>query len=146
MQTLLLISGKVEPNPGPNTSMKCNLSFAVWNLDSLPARDFARIPLIEALQSIYDFDMFGVCESMLNGNISNEDIVVSGFSPDPFRSDKGPIARNGGVCLYFKESLPIKERCDLEILPETIVAKIKLNRKKVVIVLSYRHPNRGANH
>ena len=40
-----------------------------------------------------------------------------------------------GVCLYFKESLPIKERCDLEILPKTILKEIKLNRKKVFIVV-----------
>ena len=37
--------------------------------------------------------------------------------------------------------MPIKERCDLELLPETIVAEIKFHRKKVFIVLSYRHPN-----
>ena len=85
--------------------------------------------------------MFGVCESMLTKNISNEDIFINAFSPDPFRSDKDSDTRNGGVCLYFKESLPIKERCDLEILPETIVAEIKLHKKKVFIVLSYRHPN-----
>ena len=141
LQILLFISGSVELNPGPDISKKNNLSFAVWNLDSLPARDFARIPLIESLQNAYDFDMFGVCESMLTGNISNDDIHISGFSPGPFRPDKASTIRNGGVCLYFKESLPIKERCDLEIIPETIVAEIKLHRKKVFIVLSYRHPN-----
>ena len=141
LQTLLLISGSIEINPGPATSKKNNLSFAVWNLDSLPARDFARIPLIEALQKTYDFDMFGVCESMLNDSISNEGIFINGFSSHPFRSDKTYNIRNGGVCLYFKESLPINERCDLELLPETIVAEIKLNRKKVFIVLSYCHPN-----
>ena len=75
--------------------------------------------------------MFGACETMLNGNISNEEISINGFSPDPFRNDKASNIRNGGVCLYYKESLPIKERCDLEILPETIVAEIKFNRKKM---------------
>ena len=70
------------------------ISFAVWNLDSLPARDFARIPLIESLHSTYDFDMFGVCESMLIKNIPNQDILVNGFSPDPFRSDKDSDTRN----------------------------------------------------
>ena len=77
---------------------------------------------------------------MLNENISNEDIFINCFSPDPLRSDKSSTTRNGGVCLYFKESLPIKEIPDLEILPETIVAEIKLNRKKMFIVLSFCHP------
>ena len=82
--------------------------------------------------------MFGVCESMLTSNILNEDIYINGFSTEPFRSDKGLNTRNGGVCLYFKESLPIKERRDLEIIP---VAEIKLIRKKIFVVLSYCHPN-----
>ena len=108
LQVLLFISWSVELNPGPVSPQK-KLSFAVWNLDSFPARDFARIPLIESLQNINDFDMFGVCESMLTSNILNED---NGFSPEPLRSDKGLNTRNGGVCIYFKESLPIKERKD----------------------------------
>ena len=41
--------------------------------------------------------------------------LINDVSPDPFRSDKDFNTGNGGVCLYFKESLPIKERCDLEI-------------------------------
>ena len=47
--------------------------------------------------------------------------------------------RNGGVCLYFKEHLPIKERKDLELLPETIVAEMKVSRKKLFFVQSYCH-------
>ena len=141
LQVLLVMSGTIEVNPGPLLSKKTNLSFAVWNLDSIPARDFARIPLIETFQATYNFDIFGVCESLLNEDIVNDDIVISGFSPEPFRADKPANIRNGGVCLYFKENLPIKERCDLETLPETIVAEIKLNRKKIFFVLSYCHPN-----
>ena len=131
LQMLLLISGSVEINPGPPPPRLNNLSFAVWNLDSLPAREFARTPLIETLQSTYNFDLFGVCESMLNSNVPNSDIFINGFSPDPYRSDKAANVRNGGVCLYYKESLPLKRRSDLEKLPETIVSEIKLKRKKV---------------
>ena len=43
--------------------------------------------------------------------------------------------------IRHKASLPLKRRSDLEKLPETIVSEIKLNRKKVFFVLSYRHPN-----
>ena len=141
LQTLLLISGTVEINPGPIQAKKSNLSFAVWNLDSLPARDYARIPLIESFQASYDFDIFGVCESSLTNEIKNENIFIDGFSADIFRADKPVNIRNGGVSLYFKEDLPIIERCDLETLPETIVAEVKLNRKKIFFVLSYCHPS-----
>ena len=138
ISTLLLLAG-VEKNPGPTP--KKNLSFAVWNLDSLPAREYARIPLIEAFQAEHKLDFFGICESSLSSDISNEDIFIEGFSPDPIRADKADDTRNGGVCLYFKENLPIKPRPDLASIPETLVAEIKLNRKKIFFVLSYRHPN-----
>ena len=141
LQILLFISRSVEINPGPPFPKEKELSFAVWNLDSLPARDFARIPLIETLQSTYDFVIFGMCESMFSDSISNEEIFIDGFSSDIFRSDKASNIRNGGVCLYFTESLPIMERSYLEILPETIVAEIKLNKKSILcpFVLSPKH-------
>ena len=132
---LLLISfGCIETDPGPNTGTR-TLSFAVWNLDSLPARNFARIPFIESLQDLYKFDFFAVCESSLNDSISNDDIHVHSFSPDPFRADKIAGAHNGGVCLYYKEDLPIKRRSDLELLSETIVVEILLKNKKKYFLL-----------
>ena len=85
--------------------------------------------------------MIGVVESALKTSIPNEDILVEGFSPDPIRADKADDTRNGGVCLYFREDLPIKSRNDLAIIPETVVAEIKLSRKKIFFILSYRHPN-----
>ena len=121
-RALLVLSGTVETNPGPAQSTKKNLSFAMWKLDSIPAREYARIHLIETFQATYNFDIFGVCESLLSDPIPNENIFINGFSPHPFRVDKPLNSRNGGVCLYCKENLPIKERCDLETLPETIVA------------------------
>ena len=144
LHTLLVLSGTVETNPGPSEKIR-NLSFAVWNLDSIPAREFARIPLIETFQATYNFDIFGVCESLLNKDILNDDIFINGFSPDPFRADKPENIRNGGVCLYFKENLPIKRRVDLELLSETIVAEVKSDKQKIFFVLSYCHPQLSVN-
>ena len=138
---LLIISGTVHTNPGPVKLTKTKLSFAVRNLDSIPARDYAIIRLIEPFQATYDFDIFGVCESRLNKDIRNDDINISGFSAEPFRADKLENSRCGDVCLYYKENLPIKERPDLVPIPETIVAELKFQRKKIFFVLSYCHPN-----
>ena len=107
----------------------------MWNLDSIPARDYTRIPLIESFQSTYNFDIFGVCESLLS-----EDILIDGFSPEHFRADKLGNSRNSGVCFYFKENLPIKERHDLETIPETIVAEVKLNRFFCLLFSRTCHP------
>ena len=39
----------------------------------------------------------------------------------------------------FKENLPIKGRCDMDTIPENIVAEVKLNRKTILFVLPYCH-------
>ena len=38
----------------------------MWNLDSLPEREFSRIHIVESLQAVHKFDIFAVCESSLN--------------------------------------------------------------------------------
>ena len=136
LHILLLISGTVEVNPGPDKSKKkiYLLLYGTWII-SLPetSQEFLFKPPTTSI--------FLGCVNLFLNDISNDDILIRGFSPDPFRADKPVNIRNGGVCLYFKENLPIKERIDLEIIPETIVAEVKLNRKKIFFVLSYCQPN-----
>ena len=106
VQLLLVISGSVHVNPGP-PSMRNKISFCCWNIDSLLTRDRAKISLIEGLQSVHNFDVFGICESYLTDKTDPQDLVIDGFSPTPFRSDcKDTVSRpRGGVCLYFNISL-----------------------------------------
>ena len=117
---LLIRSGNIKTNPGPYNTKSSNVSFGVWNLDSIPARDYARIPFIETLQATCNFDIFGICgssltgnisndnifgicESSLTGNISNDDIFISGFSPQPSRSDKPALLRMGVFVYIIKK-------------------------------------------
>ena len=46
-----------------------------------------------------------------------------------------------GVCLYFREGLPIKQRTDLQLVQEMIVAKITLACKKTFFITVYRSPS-----
>lgn len=136
-RSLLIRSGNVESNPGPPPRL---LSFATWNIDSLtPKKHF-----IDSLQSTYDFDLFGICETYLNDKTPDADVLVDVFPDPPFRSDCKILGRaRGGVCLFFKDTVPIKRRQDLEFMDETIVAEINLNRKKIIYLLSYRSPNQS---
>ena len=143
IRLLLLKSGNVEPNPGPSSPKL--LSFGVWNVDSLLARDGVKKSFIESIQSANNFDIFGICETYLTDKIQDNDLDIEGFAKIPKRADcrlANPQSRpRGGVCLYFKESLPIKRRSDLELLDETICAEISLNRKKIIYIVSYRSPS-----
>ena len=97
------------------------------------------IPLIKSLQSTYDFDICGICESMLSDNFSNNEIVINSFSSDPFRADKAASICNVGV-IYIIRNHSALSKDRMSKLPETVVAEIKFNKKKIFFILSYRHP------
>ena len=143
IRSLLVQSGNVETNPGPPPPKL--LSFGVWNVDSLLARDGVKKSYIESLQSLHKFDIFGICETYLNDKTSESELEIEGFEKMPKRADcklaSSHSRPRGGVCLYYKESLPVKRRCDLELLDETICVEISLNRKKIIYLLSYRSPS-----
>ena len=133
----------METQPGPKSPPK--LSFATFNIDSILSRDGCKLAAIEDIDSIYKFDLFGICESYLTDSIPNSEINLSGFSPDPLRSDcKQQDGRpRGGVLLYFKDHIPIKHRPDLEIIDECVVAELRIKNKKIFYILSYRSPNQS---
>ena len=138
----LVTFGTIERNPGPINHLK----FATWNVDSLLTREGSKKSMIEGLDSCHHFDLFGICETYFTNNTPDKDIAISGFSDKAFRADckisevDGARPR-GGVCLYFKEHLPIVNRPDLVLTNETVISEIRLGRKKIFFILSYRPPS-----
>ena len=84
----------------------------------------------------------------MNDNTVKNDLEIHGFFKNPIRADC-PSANNhprGGVCLYYRENLPLKHRKDLQLIDETIVCEIKLDRtKKLFFILSYRSPSQDSS-
>ena len=110
-------------------------------MNSISAGDKIKIPLIKAYNSVFHYDLIALSETNLNATIHNEEILVEGFSKEIFRNDHPSGDKQGGVCIYFKENLPIKRRKALEIMQETIVCEISLRHKKIFFVAVYRSPN-----
>jgi hypothetical protein len=57
---LLLLSHDVHPNPGPNSNSEFSsgfLSFCNWNLNTLSKDNFCRASLLEAHNSIFNYDI-----------------------------------------------------------------------------------------
>ena len=75
-----------------------------WNLDSITVNNFIKIPLIEAYNSVYNYDIIALSEAYLDSSIPNESISLTGFSKDIYRSDHPSDVNRGGVCLYFKDA------------------------------------------
>ena len=126
----LLLCGDVEINPGPET-----LDFCTWNLNSITAYDFLRVSLMEAYNSVYNYDLIGIVETHLDSTVDEEKLALNGYT---FIKNNHPQnVKRGGVGLYIKDSLPSKNRSDLVTLPECIVYEIHLNRKKYFYSVIY---------
>ena len=77
VRTMLILSGNVHENPGRTD---CNLKFFHWNLDSITARDNKKISLIEAYNSVFNYNLIAISDTRLDRSISNEDIQIGGFA------------------------------------------------------------------
>ena len=97
------------------------LSFCHWNLNGTNTRD-----------------------TFLDTSAEEEKLFIQSFSKEIWRSDHPRDSKQGGVCLSFKEDLPIKGETDLEIMDETIVAEISIKRKKIIFVVTYRSRSQKA--
>ena len=107
-----------------------------WNLNSIPAHDFSRIPLIQAYNSIHNFHLIAITETALKDSIPDDKIDIPGYSP--IRCDLPNNDSHGGVLIYHKLDLSVKKRPDLSDLDNTIVLELSISRKKLIFVLSYR--------
>ena len=80
----LMLASDIDPNPGQFDN---SLKFCHWNLNGVCARDKNKIPLIEAYNSIFHYDLMVLSETYFNETVKNEDIIIDGFSTEIFRSD-----------------------------------------------------------
>ena len=60
----LLLSGDIEINPGPTNGN--SLSVCHWNLNGIAAHKFIKISLLEAYNTIHDFDIICLSETFLD--------------------------------------------------------------------------------
>ena len=123
-------------NPGPNFDNNF-FNFMSWNVDSLAKDNFQRVRLIEAHNSIFNYDLISICETSLNDSVELPETLINDYTFVP--ANHPANTRRGGVGLFFKNSLPVIVRHDLS-LDETIVVELKFGRKKIFFTVLYRSP------
>ena len=136
LQLVIYLSNDISKKPGPRFQNNF-FNFMSWNLNSLAKDNFKRVSLIEAHNSLFNYDMISICETSLNDTVEipepllNEYTFVSAINP----ANK----RHGGVGLFYKNSLPVIVRSDLP-FDESIVVELKFGRKKILFTVLYRSP------
>ena len=134
--TKIILSNDVEKNPGD--IMNGLFTFCNWNLNSLAKNNFYRVELIEADNSIFDYDIISLCETSLNDTVELPNVLLENYSFIPCNNPNN--TRHGGVGLFYKNSLSVKRRDDLS-FDETIVFEIHIGNKKIFFTVLYRSPS-----
>ena len=131
---LIILSNDINLNPGPH--LQNNLfNFVTWNVNSLAKENFHRVRLIEAYNSIFHYDLISICETSLNDSVELPDNLLNDYTFIPANNPAN--SRNGGVGLFYRNSLPVIIRKDLS-FNESIVVELKFGRKKIFFTVLYR--------
>ena len=137
---MLTLSGDVELNPGPKRNTVQTLSICHWNLNSICAHNFAKLTLLRAYVSVHKFDIICLSETYLDYSIDDENLEISGYYL--IRSDHPSNIKSGGICIYYKNFLPLKVT-DVRLLEECTAFDLIISNKLCSFVALYRSPSQS---
>ena len=139
---LVLLSGNVEINPSPKRTPKANLSICHWNLNSISSHNYVKLSLLRAYLAFHNFDIICLSETYLNSSNSPDDetLQISGYNLVP--SDHPLNSRCGGVCIYYKNYLPL-QIISVNYLSECINFEIMIGNKICNFITLHRLPSQN---
>ena len=139
---LIILSGDVEVNPGPKNSVSECLSICHWNLNSILAHDYSKLFLLKAYISVHKFDIICLSETYLDSTVPLDDVnlVISGYNL--IRSDHPSNTKRGGVCLYYKNYLPLRV-LNISYLKECLNFELEIDDQSCNFIALYRSPSQS---
>ena len=93
---------------------------------------------LKAYISTYKYDFICLSETYLDSSTPNNLIDVEGYNL--VRADHPDDTKRGGVCIYYKESLPLKI-INLPYFKEALLLEMSYNKNKVIVSVIYRSPS-----
>ena len=86
------------------------------NLNGLIAHDSIKISLLQAYLTQNNYDIIYLSEMFLNASIETNDdrIPIDGYNL--ITVDHPSNSKRGGVCIYYKEHIPLIKRDEIFIL------------------------------
>ena len=132
---IISICPDIEQNPGPSF-VEGYFNFAHWNLNSLPAHNYARISQLKAYVSQHNLHILALSETALKSSNKSEDIRIDGYTV--IRRDLPENTTHGGVLIFHKDDLAVRRRHDLENHPNILVTEVNICNKKLFFTVVYR--------
>ena len=137
---MIVLSGDVELNPGPKRKAAQILSVCHWNLNSICAHNFTKLSLLRAYVSLHKFDIICLSETYLDSSIDDASLEISGYYL--LRSDHSFNKKRGGICIYYKNFLPLKVT-GVRLLEECIAFDLIISNKLCSFAALYRSPSQS---
>ena len=95
---------------------------------------------VKACISIYKYDFICSSETYLDSSVPDSLLEIDGY--DLICSDHPNDVKRGGVCIYYKESLPVRA-INIPFLKEALLLEMAYNNKKVIVSVLYRSPSQN---
>ena len=118
------------------------MSICHWNLNSISAHDYSKLFLLKAYISLHKFDIICLSETCLDSTVPLDDdnLVISGYNL--IRSDHPSNTKRGGVCLYYKNYLPLRV-LNISYLKECLNFELKIGDKSCTFITLHRSPSQS---
>ena len=141
---LLQLCGDIELNPGPKSNSCKSLLICHWNLKSITSHNLIKVSILTAYNSMHKFDIICLSEMYLNSRTpsNGENLNVPGYNR--IRADHLSKAKCEGVCIYFKESLPLRSH-NVTYLNECICFEIMISNKLYNFISLCRSPSQSSD-
>ena len=119
------------------------MQFCHWNLNGITAHHSIKISSLQACITQRNYDIICLSETFLNSSIQSDDdkIKIDGYNL--IRSDHPSDSKRGGVCIYYKEHIPLIKRDDLCTLDNCLVTEIRSQNEKCFFSCIYRSPSQN---
>ena len=115
-----------------------------WNIGSISVHNFVKLHSLQAFISVHKFDVICLSETFLDSSYSNDDrnLIIENYNMT--RADYPGDVKRGGVCIYFKNDLPIK-LLNISQLSECLAIEVGYENTKCIIVTLYRSPSQNSD-
>ena len=91
---LVILSNDIHLNPGPQYQNNF-FNFMSWNVNSIAKDNFQRVQLIEAHNSIFNYDLISICETSLNDSVKLSETLLNDYAF--VSANNSANTRHGGV-------------------------------------------------
>ena len=133
---LLVLFGDIETNPGPDLGYSNSFSFYHWNLNSIAADNFIKMSLLQAYNVIHRFDVICLSVIYLDNSYHTDDDQLAFPWYNLIIADNPNNIKRGGVCIYCRETLPVKI-INVNIINECLVCELSFGSRRVCLVSIY---------